>query len=411
MAAVVSSIPKLANLWSTQLRCFHLSAFLSQLRVLTRPICTYSDYNPLLNQESLPRFKEIQPAHLAPAIEQLTKDFENDFIEFERTLKGNFFSENNSTSDRAWETVVEPLEKIGSQLSYAWGVASHLNGVRNSPELRTSYEKVQPLVVKVAMKAKQSVPFYDALLVSKVEKDQLTLDEGQQRIVTAFLRSARNGGVGLEGKEEERFNTIQLRLAELGNKFSNNVLDATKSFSMVLTDPEDVAGLPLSLLKLTAEAAAAADSTASKEESRSYILIILYCMSGVHRTGFHCTCNLSIFHSRKHTDPMAGPWKLSLDLPCFEPFMKYSQSRNLREKMYMAYITRASHGDTNNSNIIEEIRQLRREKADLLSFQNYAYLSLDSKMADSPSEVWKMIKDLQSKSKTGAKSELQALQV
>ncbi|KAM7427756.1 hypothetical protein ABFA07_021165 [Porites harrisoni] len=377
MAAVVRSIPKLTNLWSTQLRCFHLSAFLSQIRVLTRPICTYSDYNPLLNQEFLPRFKEIQPAHVAPAIEQLTKDFENDFIEFERTLK--VFRENNSTSDRAWETVIEPLEKIGSQLSYAWGVASHLNGVRNSPELRTSYEKVQPLVVKVAMKAKQSVPFYDAL--SKVEKDQLTLDEGQQRIVTAFLRSARNGGVGLKGKEKERFNTIQLRLAELGNKFSNNVLDATKSFSMVLTDPEDVAGLPLSLLKLTAEAAAAAESTgASKEESS------------------------------KHIDPMVGPWKLSLDLPCFEPFMKYSQSRNLREKMYMAYITRASHGDTNNSNIIEEIRQLRREKADLLGFQNYAYLSLDSKMADSPSEVWKMIKDLHSKSKTGAKSELQALQ-
>jgi len=89
MAAVVNSIPKLTNLWSTQLRCFHLSTFLSQIRVLTRPICTYSDYNPLLNQESLPRFKEIRPAHLAPAIEQLTKDFENDFIEFERTLKGN----------------------------------------------------------------------------------------------------------------------------------------------------------------------------------------------------------------------------------------------------------------------------------------------------------------------------------
>lgn len=93
--------------------------------------------------------------------------------------------------------------------------------------------------------------------------------------------------------------------------------------------------------------------------------------------------------SSKDFDPKTGPWKLSLDLPCFEPFMKYSQNRSLREKMYMAFITRASQGDTDNSEIIEEIRQLRQEKASLLGFDNYAFLSLDSKMADSPSEVGK----------------------
>ena len=77
-------------------------------------------------------------AHLGPA-SFIIKASRQWYLSYDMFL---VFRENNSTSDRAWETVIEPLEKIGSQLSYAWGVASHLNGVRNSPELRTSYEKV-----------------------------------------------------------------------------------------------------------------------------------------------------------------------------------------------------------------------------------------------------------------------------
>lgn len=160
---------------------------------------------------------------------------------------------------------------------------------------------------------------------------------------------------------------------------SNNVLDATKAFSLVLTNPDDVRGLPESLLQMTAEAAAAESHRDLKE-------------------------------ARRNIDPRSGPWKLSLDLPCFEPFMKYSQNRSLREQLYMAYITRASQGESDNSNIIEEIRKLRHEKATLLGFENYAMLSLDSKMAGSPSEVWKMITDLHSKSKLAAEKELINLQ-
>ncbi|KAJ7340323.1 hypothetical protein OS493_003059 [Desmophyllum pertusum] len=372
---MASSLPKLANLWTNSLRCLHISTILSQIRILKRPVCTASDYNPFLNQEALPRFSELQTSHVAPAIEKLTNDFESDFAEFEAKLEDYDISE--PLIDRPWSTIIEPLEKIGSPLSYAWGVTSHLNGVRNSQELRTAYEKVQPLVVQASMKASQSVPLYAAL--GKVEKNDGSLDEGQQRVVSTFLRSARNGGVALKGKEKERFNAIQLRLAELGNKFSNNVLDATKAFSLVLTDPEDVAGLPESLLQMTAEAAAG-------------------------------EAHAKLKGSRKNIDPKIGPWKLSLDVPCFEPFMKYSQNRKLREKMYMAYITRASQGDTDNTEIIEEIRKLRQEKATLLGFENYGFLSLDSKMADSPSEVWKMITDLKNKSKATAQTELLILQ-
>ena len=89
MAAIASSeLPKLTNLLTNPLRCFHLSTLLSQIRILKRPICTASDYNPFLSQEGLPRFNEFQTSHVAPAIEKLTHDFENDFTEFETKLKG-----------------------------------------------------------------------------------------------------------------------------------------------------------------------------------------------------------------------------------------------------------------------------------------------------------------------------------
>ena len=88
MAAVPSSFPKLTNLWTNHLRCFHLSSLLSHIRIIKRPVCTSNDYNSILNQESLPRFNEIQPSRVAPAIEKLTQQFENDFLEFERKLKG-----------------------------------------------------------------------------------------------------------------------------------------------------------------------------------------------------------------------------------------------------------------------------------------------------------------------------------
>ena len=91
MAAVLtSSLPKLTNLWTNPLRCVHLSTILSHIRILKRPICTTSDYNPFFNQETLPRFSELRTAHVVPAIEKLTQDFENDFTEFEVKLAGQW---------------------------------------------------------------------------------------------------------------------------------------------------------------------------------------------------------------------------------------------------------------------------------------------------------------------------------
>lgn len=92
MAALVGSLPKFRNLWTDPLRCFHLSTLFTQIRILKRPICTASDYNPLLSHEGLPRFNEFQTTHVAPAIEKLTHDFESDFTEFETKLQGQLLT-------------------------------------------------------------------------------------------------------------------------------------------------------------------------------------------------------------------------------------------------------------------------------------------------------------------------------
>ncbi|KXJ28508.1 organellar oligopeptidase A, chloroplastic/mitochondrial [Exaiptasia diaphana] len=299
-------------------------------------------------------------------METLTSDFTDKFQNFEAKIE--------SFTDRSvdWTTVVEPLELLNSRLEYAWSAVTHLNGVKNNDDLRNAYQKVQPSVIKVSTLVSQSKPLYSSF--QKLNDNSSALEEGQQRIVTSFLRSSRNGGVGLEGKEKERFNEIKLRSAELSTKFSNNVLDSVKKFSILVTDPDQMKGLPDSLLQLTASVAAADNN-------------------------------------RSDVNYKEGPWKLTLDIPCFQPFMQYSENRKLRQQMYKSYITRASSGETDNSDIIEEIRQLRKEKSSLLGFKDYASLSLESKMAGRASEVWKLINELKNKSKNAAIKEIDDLKL
>ncbi|MBE9020417.1 M3 family metallopeptidase, partial [Chroococcidiopsidales cyanobacterium LEGE 13417] len=178
-------------------------------------------------------------------------------------------------------------------------------------------------------------------------------------------------GVGLAGEQRERFNAIQLELAELTTKFSNNVLDATKAFSLTLTSPDEVEGLPPSWLSLAAQAARAA--------------------------------------GEEKATPEIGPWRVTLDFPSYLPFMQHGKRRDLREKLYRAFISRASSGDLDNTPLIEKILQLRREKANLLGFNSYAELSLASKMAPSVDAVETLSEELRRASYDAAKQDLEDL--
>jgi oligopeptidase A len=315
--------------------------------------------NPLLIGQGLPPFDAITPAHVMPGITQLLSELDSELTKLEAEVIPT------------WPGLVEPLDRLTDRLSWSWGAVGHLMGVKNSPELREAYEAMEPLVVQFASKLGQSKPLYQAFKAMKEGDAWATLDEAQQRLVEAAIREAELSGVGLEGTERERFNAIQMELAELSTQFSNHVLDATKAFSLTLTTQEEVDGLPPSLLSLTAQMARAAG-----EESAT---------------------------------PERGPWRITLDAPSYGPFLQHSTRRDLREKIYRAVISRASSGEWDNTPLIDRILTLRKEKANLLGFDYYAALSLASKMAPSVAAVEKLLEELRVASFDAATEELQEL--
>lgn len=244
-------------------------------------------------------------------------------------------------------------------------------GVENSPELRTAYEKVQPQVVQFMNTLGQSKPIYNAFKTIRNSLIWESLDLAQQRIIKAAIRDAQLSGVGLEGEDRERFNTIQMELAELGTRFANHVLDATKGFILVLSTPADIDGLPSSLLSLAAQVARAAGEENATAEH--------------------------------------GPWHITLDFPSYFPFMQHSTRRDLREKLYRAYITRASSGELDNNPLIIRILELRQQLAKLIGFENFAELSLASKMAKDVPSVEKLLEELRQASYNAAVQDLEKL--
>ena len=161
--------------------------------------------NPLLQQEGLPKFQSIEASHLTPAVEELLEQLEKDFATMESTL-----SSKTSKSDAAevdYDEVLPEIERMQFPLGFTWGVASHLNGVKNSDELREAYEASQSKVVQALTKFSQSKPLYDAL--EQLEKSWEGNDDAsfvmkqKRRAVENSLKGMKLGGVGLEGEEKE----------------------------------------------------------------------------------------------------------------------------------------------------------------------------------------------------------------
>ncbi|MEQ8996624.1 MAG: M3 family metallopeptidase [Coleofasciculus sp. B1-GNL1-01] len=317
--------------------------------------------NPLCRGKGLPPFDQIEPNHIVPAMTQLLAELDQELAALEEKVVPT------------WDGLVEPLEALTERLRWSWSIVSHLMGVKNSPELREAYETVQPKVVQFINTLNQSQPLYKAFKALQDGEEWRSLEPAQKRIVEAAIRDAELSGVGLEGEVRERFNQIQMELAELSTKFSNHVLDATKAFSMTLTSSEEVEGLPPSLKSLAAQAARAA--------------------------------------GEEKATPEEGPWRITLDYPSYIPFMQHSTRRDLREKLYKAFVSRASSGELDNSPLIERILELRQEKSKLLGFSSYAELSLASKMAPNVEAVEGLLEELRGASYDAAVKDLEALKV
>ncbi len=312
--------------------------------------------NPLLQGlgSELPRFSLIRPGHVLPALDYLLADHRRRLDALTRI------------ADPDWASLMAPLEEMDERLSRVWGPVAHLNAVCDSPELRPVYQQGVARVAEWQSELAQNEALYRAIRKVRERDDFPALDVEKQRVVEHVLRDFRLAGAELEGEDRQRFRDIQMRLSELATLFEQHVLDATRAFELHLDHADDTRGLPESVLAAAAQRAA------------------------------------------EH-DRYDGGWLFTLDAPSYIPFMQYADARHLRERMYRAYVTRASSGDLDNGPVMDEILALRREAALLLGFASYAEYSLATKMAGSLGEVTGFLRELARRSRPAAEAELAEL--
>ncbi|GHF89364.1 oligopeptidase A [Thalassotalea marina] len=311
--------------------------------------------NPLLQQTTLPQFSKIKPEHIKPAVEKAIAD-----------CKENIEKVLSETQHFTWQNLVEAINETDEVLGKLWSPVSHMNSVVNSDELREAHDACLPLLSEYGTFVGQHQPLYEAYQSLADSDEYQSLDTAQKKVVDNALRDFKLSGIALPDDKKQRYGEIVTRLSELSSGFSNNLLDATHAYTVLITDESELSGLPES-----AKDAAAAAAQAQEKSG----------------------------------------WLFTLDIPSYLPVMMYCDNRELREKMYVAYVTRASDqgpnaGEFDNSAIMNEILALRHELSQLLDFKNYAEHSLATKMANSTNEVLEFLEDLAVKSKQQGQQDL-----
>jgi oligopeptidase A len=304
--------------------------------------------NPLLDFNDLPLWDQVRPEHVKPAVDELLAQAD-----------AALASVTQPDFPPSWNQIARVLDVATERLSRAWGVVSHLNAVADTPELRVAYNESLPKVTDFWTRLGS-----DERLYAKYKAiDPRALNAEQQQALKHAIRNFVLGGAELQGAAKERFAQIQERQAELSQKFSENALDATDAFSYYASDSE-VAGVPEDVVQ-------AARAAAQAEGKQGH--------------------------------------KLTLKFPSYFPVMQFAHDRSLRERIYRAYVTRASdQGDPkyDNTALIGEILALREEEARLLGYRNFGEVSLVPKMADSPAQVVAFLRDLAKRARPFAEKDV-----
>lgn len=327
--------------------------------------------NPLLNQTDLPLFSQIKPEHVESAIDEL--------LENARHVVADCLEKNKIYT---WENLIEPIEAAEDSLNKAWSPISHLNAVMNNDDLREAYNACLPKLSDYATEMGQNEQLFHAYesIVSRETFNDLS--KAQQKVLTNALRDFKLSGVALSTEKKERYKEISQQLSSLTSHYSENVLDATNAWTKLITDVNELAGLPETAL---AQAKQSAEMFHVKQAEK----------------------NGEMFHVK----PEGSGWLITLQYPSYLAVMTYADNRELRREHYTAFATRASEGNFDNTQIMEEILALRHEEAQLLDFSNYAELSLATKMADSPDEVISFLEDLAQKSLPQARQDVENLRM
>ncbi|SFR56473.1 M3 family metallopeptidase [Thiomicrospira sp. ALE5] len=309
--------------------------------------------------DSLPSFSALDITVIETDINKLIAD--------SRLQLAKIVSESEPAT---WKNLVQPIEVIYRRFEQRWGPVGHLDSVCYSDEWHEVYERCLAAVTQFFTEWGQNAGIFSRFESLAASPEYATLSIAQQKVIDNALRDFRLSGINLPQAAQQEYMDISSRLSKLSSQFGSHVLKATQAWSMHITDPSQLAGLPESAMNLLAQYA--------------------------------------------QQKALTG-WRVTLDFPSYHAVMTYADNRALRETLYHAYATRASDQsdfpEFDNANLIDEIRALRHQKAQLLGFNSYADYSLATKMVSTPKQVLTFLRDLATKAKPQAAQELDELQL
>ncbi len=291
--------------------------------------------NPLLTKSTLPygapQFDKIENRHYIPAFKQAIEE-----------AKAEVDAIVNNTEAPTFENTIEALEYAGSALNKVSHIFYNLLEANTNEEMQNIAEEITPLTTEFSMYVSLNESLFQRIKKIYDKKNLLDLNAEETRLLEKTYDGFARNGANLSPEKKEIYSKYIEELSLLSLQFSKNVLAATNTFSLNLTDENDLTGLPDYVREQ------AADAAKNKE--------------------------------------LTG-WLFDLTAPSYMPFMKFSDRRDLREKMYRAYNTRAFEGELDNSNIIKRIAELRILTAKLLGYTNFAEYQTERRMVKNPNAV------------------------
>ncbi len=297
--------------------------------------------NPLLDVEFRIPFDRIRAEHIEPAVQELLRQSRENIDRIVEDREPRTFI----STMMAYDSATEGLE-------YAMGIVKHLESVATTPELRAAYNKVQPDVSAFYSSLPLNEGLWRAIQAYAGTDEAKGLTGTRKRFLTKTVDFFRRHGAELDMEGKARLSAIDVELSKITTRFSENVLDSTNLFELILTDEASLAGLPESA------------RDAARESARS-----------------------------KGSDG----WRFTLQAPSYLALMTYLDNGEIRERMWRAYSNRAVDPGHDNRPLIGEILRLRREKANLLGFPDFADLVLDDRMAHRGERAQQFLADLKSK--------------
>ncbi len=297
--------------------------------------------NPLAKISFRIPFDQIKAEHVEPAIDELLADAQ---ISLDELVA--------SSEPRTFANTLLELENVTEKLEYAMNIVGHLEGVATYPELREAYNKVQPRVSAFYSSIPLNAGLWRQVKTFAATDEALGLRGTKARFLKKEVDGFRRSGADLDEAGKARLTEINVELARRTTKFSENVLDATNAFEYYIEDETGLAGLPSS----------AVDAARQSAESKG-------------REG----------------------WRFTLQAPSYVAVLTYLDDAAVREKLYRAHSTRARGGEFDNSENIAAILELRKEKAQLLGYANFADLVLEERMAKTGEQATAFVRNLKAR--------------